>query len=317
MCLVWFKVKVGNNSDNVIDIELSFLLPSFSSGIPENANGCEPLKPTSQPKQPQPPKQRPTPVPQPTPQPPSTLPTSPSPPTKSPPRLPGLPQPPAPPTIPAPPKMPPAVPQPPLPSPTKPTDLSPTTPSPPKPPETHLTPTPTSLSPTMSPPSSSSPLPEWDNLALYYTFDNHKFPFITDVSGHSNRGQMSAGVNVVGVQNGCGLAGSFIGGSITLDGSLFHPKPTQAVTIGLWVKFSTTEGEQTLFTTSRQGSYKSNYYLASKSGKITWCHKNEQGEKLFEITTSESAVVAGQWSYVAATYDSSKGRIPHSSPIDI
>ncbi|CAB4026763.1 Hypothetical predicted protein, partial [Paramuricea clavata] len=108
------------------------------------------------------------------------------------------------------------------------------------------------------------------------------------------------------VQNGCGLAGSFIGGSITVDGSRFHPKPTQAVTVALWVKFSTVEGEQTLFTTSRQGSYKSNYYLASKSGKITWCHKNEQDENLFEIT-SERAVVAGQWAHVAATYDSSKG----------
>jgi hypothetical protein len=125
---------------------------------------------------------------------------------------------------------------------------------------------------------------------------------------------MSAGVNVVGVQNGCGLAGSFIGGSITVDGSRFHPKPTQAVTVALWVKFSTVEGEQTLFTTSRQGSYKSNYYLASKSGKITWCHKNEQGENLFEIT-SERAVVAGQWAHVAATYDSSKGRMTHCNTI--
>jgi hypothetical protein len=144
---------------------------------------------------------------------------------------------------------------------------------------------------------------------LYYTFDNHKFPFITDVSGHSNRGQMSAGVNVVGVENGCGLAGSFIGGSITLDGGRFHPKPSQAVTVALWVKFSTTDGEQTLFTTSRLGSYESNYYLASKSGRITWRHKDEQSQKLFEITTSDSVIVADQWAHVAATYDSSKGRI--------
>lgn len=124
---------------------------------------------------------------------------------------------------------------------------------------------------------------------------------------------MSAGVNVVGVQNGCGLSGSFIGGSITVDGGRFHPKPTQAVTIGLWVKFSSIEGEQTLFTTSRQGSYESNYYLASKAGKIIWCHKNEQGQNLFEITTSEPAVVAGQWAHIATTYDRSKGRNSHVS----
>lgn len=120
---------------------------------------------------------------------------------------------------------------------------------------------------------------------------------------------MSAGVNVVGVQDGCGLAGSFIGGSITVDGSRFHPKPTQAVTIALWVKFSSTKNEQTLFTTSRQGSYESNYYLASKAGKIIWCHKNEHGQNLFEIATSEPAVVVGQWAHIAATYDSSKGKI--------
>ena len=122
---------------------------------------------------------------------------------------------------------------------------------------------------------------------------------------------MSSGVNVVGVENGCGLAGSFIGGSITIDGGRFHPKPSQAVTVGLWVKFSATEDEQTLFTTSRQGSYESNYYLASKSGKITWRHKSKRSQMLFEVTTSESVIVAGQWAHVAATYDGSKGKIFH------
>ena len=120
---------------------------------------------------------------------------------------------------------------------------------------------------------------------------------------------MSAGVNVVGVEKGCGLAGSFIGGSITVDGSRFQPKPTQAVTIALWVKFSSIEGEQTLFTTSRQGSFESNYYLASKDGQITWCHKNEQSQTLFDVTTAETAMVAGQWMHLAASYDSSKGKI--------
>lgn len=205
-----------------------------------------------------------------------------------------LPTPIQPPKIPAPPELPPG------PSPT-----------PPSPPETHLTPPPTSLSPTSPPPSSQTPLPEWDYLALFYTFDDHKFPYITDVSGHTNWGLMSPGVNVVGVQNGCGLAGAFIGGSVTLDGGRFHPKPTQAVTIALWVKFSDIKGEQTLFTTSKEGSYESNYYLALKSGNITWCHKTEQGQSLFDITTTVPAVVAGQWTHVAATYDSSKGRLLH------
>ena len=120
-------------------------------------------------------------------------------------------------------------------------------------------------------------------------------------------GQMSPGVNVIGVQNGCGLAGTFIGGSITVDGRRFHPKPSQAVTIALWIKFSSTKGEQTLFTTSQQGSYASNYYLALKDGKINWRHKNELGQTLFNVTSSERAVLADQWTHVAVTYDDRKG----------
>lgn len=119
---------------------------------------------------------------------------------------------------------------------------------------------------------------------------------------------MSVGVNVITVEEGCGLAGRFSGGSITVDGSKFHPKPSQGVTIAMWVQISRTEGEQVLFSTSATNSTDVNYYLASSNGKVTWCHKNEKNTTLFETTSNTTRITAGQWAHIAVTYDGSKGK---------
>ena len=141
---------------------------------------------------------------------------------------------------------------------------------------------------------------------MYLSFDDHQFPFATDVSGHNNRGQMSPGVNVVAVEMGCGLAGSFIGGSIVVDGEKFRPKPREAVTIAMWLKFRSVQGEQMLFSTSPAHSYDNNYYLLATAGKITWCHKTKKN-KTFEVTSGDVKMTAGQWSHLAVTYSSTSG----------
>ncbi|XP_046842033.1 uncharacterized protein LOC124436153 [Xenia sp. Carnegie-2017] len=219
-----------------------------------------------------------------------------SPPTISPPTI-------SPPTISPPTISPPTISPPTISPPTiSPLTISPPTMSPPT-----ISP-PTISPPTISPTSSfkSVLFPNWDFLALYFTFDSHKFPYVIDVSGHNNVGVMSAGVNIVGVQNGCGLAGSFIGGSISVDGRQFQPKPIEAVTIALWVKFQSVQDEQTLFTTSTYTSNKSNYYLGSTDGNIIWRHQNENEETLFDLTTDEPSFAPGQWTHVAVTYDKNK-----------
>lgn len=267
----------------------------YCIGIPSSPNGCHPLKPVSHPDhQASTPTAKPQLLSKPQQKPPTSLP----PPLPSP-SLPPSPSPHQPQTQQPPPTVPP---------------LPPTTPPPSPPPDQiSTTVSPPTVAVTTPPPQRVRNIPDWDFLALYFTFDDHKLPFVTDVSGHTNRGEMSVGVNVVGVEMGCGLAGSFSGGSIILDGNRFHPKPTQAVTIGFWVKFSNTVGEKVLFSTSASNSSIANYYLACSDGKITWCHKDERNKTLFETASHDIQIVAGQWAHVAVTYDSSLGKYIISS----
>ena len=76
-------------------------------------------------------------------------------------------------------------------------------------------------------------------------------------------------------------------GIIKLDGKTIRNKPTDAVTIALWANFTTVEGTHTLFETIGGHSLhtKNQYVLSVNDGAVLWRHRNEYGQRVFEIQT--------------------------------
>ncbi|XP_012555797.1 uncharacterized protein LOC100204986 isoform X1 [Hydra vulgaris] len=94
---------------------------------------------------------------------------------------------------------------------------------------------------------------------------------------------------------------------ISLRGSRFHNKPTDACTIALWVKLEDETGKHRLFYTTGGHSMHTHeqYELSVQEGAIYWIHHNEYDQKIFFVKT-EPVVVKNEWTHIAATYDSTK-----------
>lgn len=84
-------------------------------------------------------------------------------------------------------------------------------------------------------------------------------------------------------------------GEIKLDGKTIRNKPTDAVTIALWVNLTTIEGTHTLFETVGGHSLhtKNQYDLSIADGAVLWMHRNEYDQIVFKVETS-SLVMAGE-----------------------
>jgi len=94
---------------------------------------------------------------------------------------------------------------------------------------------------------------------------------------------------------------------ISVRGSKFHNKPTDACTVALWVKIEDTSGRHRLFYTIGGHSMHTHeqYDLSVRQGAVHWIHHNEYDQQIFTVKT-EPIVVKSEWTHIAASYDSTK-----------
>lgn len=79
-------------------------------------------------------------------------------------------------------------------------------------------------------------------------------------------------------------------GIIKLDGMTIRNKPTDAVTMALWAKFTSVKGVHTLFETIgfRSAHTKNQYILTVNDGAVLWRHRNEYDRIVFQVETGTS-----------------------------
>ena len=93
-------------------------------------------------------------------------------------------------------------------------------------------------------------------------------------------------------------------GEIKLDGKTIRNKPTDAVTVALWVNLTTVEGRHSLFETVGGHSLhtKNQYDLSITDGAVRWMHRNEYDQIVFQVDTGP-LILAGTYNgYMNATY---------------
>ena len=93
-------------------------------------------------------------------------------------------------------------------------------------------------------------------------------------------------------------------GEIKLDGKTIRNKPTDAVTVALWVNLTTVEGRHSLFETVGGHSLhtKNQYDLSITDGAVRWMHRNEYDQIVFQVDTGP-LILAGKYNgYTNATY---------------
>ena len=84
-------------------------------------------------------------------------------------------------------------------------------------------------------------------------------------------------------------------GEIKLDGKTFRNKPTDGVTVALWVNVSSIKGVHYLFDTIGGHSLHKHdqYKLALNEGAVIWDHHNEYDKEIFNVLT-DPIVIGGR-----------------------
>lgn len=74
-------------------------------------------------------------------------------------------------------------------------------------------------------------------------------------------------------------------GSVTFDVKNFHNRPTDAITLALWLKLTDVKKpHEIFFTCGTPQMYRiGDYHIAIANGKVGWFEKNPKGDKLFNI----------------------------------
>ena len=127
-----------------------------------------------------------------------------------------------------------------------------------------------------------------------------------DETENGNNALMVSGAHVNKRDAKCGASVEISGGEILMNGQSFKNKPTTAITVAMWVKLNKDEDNLSLFTVKQSlGGQGATYNLEIKDGKLHWSHKDERGNYVFDLlTTQRSTVPQGLWTHVAATYSS-------------
>lgn len=98
------------------------------------------------------------------------------------------------------------------------------------------------------------------------------------------------------INGSCGGGAMVAGGAgeIKLDGKTFRNKPTDGITIALWVNITSVKGVHYLFDTIGGHSLHKHdqYKLTLTEGAVTWDHHNEYDKEIFSVET-DPIVIGG------------------------
>eukprot|EP00794_Sanderia_malayensis_P012811 gene12811-14124_t len=144
---------------------------------------------------------------------------------------------------------------------------------------------------------------------LHLDFMNTTSNMTKDTSFQGNNGYF-VGTVVSGLNGTCDYGVKVAdGGSseVNVDGSSFRNKPTDAVTIVLWIKLDDNTGNHQLFQTIGGHSMhtRKQYDLRVNDGALYWIHHNEYNQEIFNVKTVP-IVVKDSWTNIAVSYDSDK-----------
>ncbi|XP_057312398.1 uncharacterized protein LOC130653922 [Hydractinia symbiolongicarpus] len=145
---------------------------------------------------------------------------------------------------------------------------------------------------------------DFRRIVLYYGFNKIVGDSVMDQSGLANTGRLKNGT--VSIDGKCGKGLNFTENSyIALNGDEFRQKPSNAISLSVWIHLNTNRGRHQLFNTigSRSLHKHDQYNFAVDDGQILWFHRDHLEKEVFNLRTL-AVVKPRQWINIIVTYDS-------------
>lgn len=146
-------------------------------------------------------------------------------------------------------------------------------------------------------------------LSFEHVYNNH---IVYDESHNGNSGTMHGCAHIVDYGKfGKGLE---LGedGNVTFDVERFHNRPTDAITIALWLNLTQINGTHELFFTCGTPELYNmgDYHFAIENGKVQWLEELPGGGTRFKVS-SNSTIQSNTWYHIVGTYrvSTSKARL--------
>ena len=126
-------------------------------------------------------------------------------------------------------------------------------------------------------------------LSAYLSFENVYNSIVYDESHNGNAGTMHGCARVV--NNGKFGRGLQLSedGNVTFDVERFHNRPTEAITVSLWLNLSQVNGSNELFFTCGTPELYNmgDYRFAVDNGKVQWLEELPGGSTRFNVSSSK------------------------------
>jgi len=146
-------------------------------------------------------------------------------------------------------------------------------------------------------------------LSAYLSFENVYNSIVYDESHNGNAGTMHGCARVV--NNGKFGRGLQLSedGNVTFDVERFHNRPTEAITVSLWLNLSQVNGSNELFFTCGTPELYNmgDYRFAVDNGKVQWLEELPGGSTRFNVS-SNGTLQSNKWYHIAGSYRLSNGR---------
>lgn len=146
-------------------------------------------------------------------------------------------------------------------------------------------------------------------LSAYLSFEHVYDHIVYDESHNGNAGTMHGCARIVSSGKfGKGLQLSE-DGNVTFDVEKFSNRPTDAITISLWLNLSQVNGSHELFFTCGTPELYNmgDYHFAIEDGKVHWLEELPGGGTRFNVS-SNATIKSGTWYHITGTYRQSTGR---------
>lgn len=146
-------------------------------------------------------------------------------------------------------------------------------------------------------------------LSAYLSFEHLFNNIVYDESHNGNAGTLHGSAKIV--QNGKFGKGLQLtkDGNLTFDVERFHNRPTDAITVSLWLKLSAVNGSHELFFTCGTPELYNmgDYHFAVQSGKVYWLEELPGGDTRFNLFSNKT-LKSNQWYHIAGSSRVSTGR---------
>ncbi|XP_068759953.1 uncharacterized protein [Montipora capricornis] len=146
-------------------------------------------------------------------------------------------------------------------------------------------------------------------LSAYLSFEHVLNNVVYDESHNGNAGTLNGRAKIV--QNGKFGKGLQLteDGNVTFDVERFHNRPTDAITVSLWLNLSQVNGSHELFFTCGTPELYNmgDYHFAVNNGKVHWLEELPGGSTRFNVF-SDKNLQSSQWYHIAGSYRASTGR---------